>query len=190
MEGPSNGDWGTRNRWEVEEAFDVGDDDWGAMAADVGADPVGFGRACGDKGLGTAEAEALDGSDKPLLPAMVPSADGIVAALRHPTDIPAPKGRPPKAWLPGAVYPDFIRRPQPADASPSRERHLVPFFALLAHYQTGDVGRAVPALPPCTDVKNSHTANLNLMLAAHHSSDRFAAASLVDIFHFSHPAQM
>ena len=109
-------------RIELEEAFDVGDDDWGgATIAEVGADPIGFGRACRDKGLCSAEAEALDGADKPLLPAMVPAADGIIAAFRHPTDIPAPQRSPPKAGLPGAVNPDFICRPDSAHARPCRE---------------------------------------------------------------------
>ena len=146
--------------------------------------------AGGDKRLCAAEAEALDGADKPFLPAMILATNRIVATLRHPMDIPTPERGPPKAGLPGAVDPDLIRRPQPADASPSSERHLVPFAALLVHDESSDIRGAVPALPPCTDVKNYHTANLNLLLAAHHSSDRFAAASLVDIFHFSHPAQM
>ena len=68
--------------------------------AEVGADPIGFGRASGDKSFGAAEAEALDWPDKSLLPSMIPAADWIIAALRHPVDIPAPKGRPPKARLP------------------------------------------------------------------------------------------
>lgn len=48
---------------EVEEPFDIGDEDGRAAVAEVGADPVGFGFACRDKGLGAAEAETLDGAD-------------------------------------------------------------------------------------------------------------------------------
>ena len=57
-------------RIELEEAFDVGDDDWRTAVAEVGADPVGFSRTCGDKSLGAAEAETLNRSNKPLLPTM------------------------------------------------------------------------------------------------------------------------
>ena len=46
------------------------------------------------------EAEALDGADKSLLPAMILAAYWIVAALRHPMDVSAPKGSPPKARFP------------------------------------------------------------------------------------------
>ena len=151
-------------RIELEEAFDVSDNDWGAMSAEVGADPVGFGSACGDKSLCAAEAKALDGSDKRLLPAVIPAADGIVAALRHPMDIPTPQRRPPKAGLPGTVDPDFIRRPQPADASPSRERHLVPFSALLAHNEASDVRGAVPLLPSGANMEYLHTVRMKIKL--------------------------
>ena len=87
-------------RIELEESLDVGDDDWRTLIAEVGADPIGFGRACRDKSLCAAEAEALDGTDKPFLPAMIGAADRIVAAFWHPVDIPAPQRRPPKARLP------------------------------------------------------------------------------------------
>ena len=48
---------------EVEEPFDIGDFDWWAAVAEIGADPVGFGFASGDYNFSMAEAEALDGAD-------------------------------------------------------------------------------------------------------------------------------
>ena len=54
------------------------------------------------------------------------------------------------------MNPDLIRRPQLADARPSCERHLVPFSALLAHYESGNVGGAIPTLPSGTNMKDVH----------------------------------
>ena len=132
--------------------------------AEVGADPGGFGGAGSYEGFCAAEAETLDGTDKPFLPAIILAADGIVATFRHPMDIPTPQGGPPKAGLPGAVDPDLIRRPQPADASPSSGRHLVPFSALLAHYKPGDVGCAVPLLPTGANMEYLHTVRMKIKL--------------------------
>ena len=42
-------------RIELEEAFDVGDDDLRTAITEVGADPIRFGRACRDKSLCAAD---------------------------------------------------------------------------------------------------------------------------------------
>ena len=102
-------------RIELEEAFDVGDDDWGAMSAEVGADPIGLGLACRNKSLCAAEAETLDRSNKRLLPAMIGTANRIVTALWHPMNIPAPKSGPPKTRHPGTMDPDIIGGAKLAD---------------------------------------------------------------------------
>ena len=87
-------------RIELEKALDVSSDDGWAAIAEVGTNPIGFGRAGGDKNLCAAEAKALDRADKPLLPTMIPAADGVVAAFWHPVDVLTPEGGPPKARHP------------------------------------------------------------------------------------------
>lgn len=86
--------------WQAEESFNVSHFDRRASFAEIRLDPPLLRLASSDKSLDSAEAKALNGSDKSLLPTMISAADWIVAALRHPMDIPAPKGRPPKAGLP------------------------------------------------------------------------------------------
>ena len=106
--------------------------------------------------LSSAKAEALNWSDKSFLPAMICPADGIIAAFWHPMDILTPKSRPPKTWLPGAMNPDFIGGTKLLYARPGRERHTMPFMALLAHDQPSDIRGAVPLLPPSAYMKNRH----------------------------------
>ena len=87
-------------RIELEESLDVGDFNWRAVIPEIIMYPTFLRLACRDKSLGAAEAKALNGANKSLLPTMISAADWIVAALRHPMDVSAPKGSPPKARLP------------------------------------------------------------------------------------------
>ena len=95
-----NGERGTGNGGEIEKSLDIGDFDWWATLAKVGLYPALFGFACGDKSLSSAKAEALDGADKCFLPPMICATDGVIAALRNPMDILAPKSSPPEARHP------------------------------------------------------------------------------------------
>ena len=140
---------------QLEEPLDIGYDNRGAMGVEIGLNPVLLRFACGNKRLCAAEAGALDGANQSLLPAMICSADGIVAAFRHPVDILVPQRRPPKAWLPSAVNPDLISRTKAAGTSPRRKRYLVSLAALLAHDEPGDICRAVPRLPTGADMEDS-----------------------------------
>ena len=150
-------------RIELEEAFDVGDFNRQTLIAEVEADPIDFGRACGNKSLGAAEAKALDGANKRFLPSVIFQADWIVAALRHPMDVSAPERRPPKAGLPGAMNPHFIRRSQLAHLRPRRKRYLVPFAALRINDHPRNISGAVPLLPSSANVKDLHLFTLQHM---------------------------
>lgn len=103
---------------EVEEPFDIGDEDGWAAGAEIGADPVCFGFACRDKSLCAAEADTLNWTDQSFLPTMIGASDWVVAALRNPMDVLPPERGPPEARHPRAMYPDLISGTKLIDACP------------------------------------------------------------------------
>ena len=106
---------------EIEEPLDVGDFNRRAAATKIGANPVGLGFAGGDKHLSAAEAKALDGADKSLLPTMIGPPDWIITCLWHPTDVPAPQRRPPEAGQPSTMNPYLVSGSKLANRCPRAE---------------------------------------------------------------------
>ena len=99
---------GRRGGIEVEKPFDIGDFNQWTMLAKVGLYPTLLRFAGGDNGFGAAEAKSFYRANEPFLPTMIRSPDWVVAAFRHPIDIPPPQCRPPKARQPSAMDPDLV----------------------------------------------------------------------------------